>query len=167
MQTARLTIEDLRPEHAPLVFEDLLDERIYTFMLQTPPASVEALEARCRRLVAGLPPERAEVWLNWVLFKTDDRTPIGWIQASVYPDDRRSEVAWIVFPHAWRQGYATEGVRWMLAHLHDAHEVTEAIAEIDTRNAPSIALVERLGFALKGTVPTDEGHDHIYVLELA
>lgn len=80
---------------------------------------------------------------------------------------RADEVAYVFFPPHWRQSYATEGLRWMIEHLRATYDITLAQADIDTRNAASIALIERLGFTLRETVPTPEGHDHVYTRSLA
>ena len=134
--TDRLQLHPLRPEHADLLFSDLQDPRIYTWIPDEPPASREALRARYTRMVAGLPPERAEQWLNWVVARVGDGQPLGLLQATVLPLERRAEVAYVLFPSAWGHGYATEAVRWLLDHLREAHGIAWASADIDTRNRP-------------------------------
>lgn len=164
--TDRLRLEVLRPDHADRVFADFGDERIYTFIPERPPVSVEALRDRYRRMAAGPPAGGDERWLNWLLFRIDRDEPIGWLQATVYPGERRADVAWVLFPTAWGQGFATEAGTWLLGHLREVHGVERVSAEIDTRNTRSLALVERLGFTRDRTVPTDAGEDHVYLRSL-
>jgi [ribosomal protein S5]-alanine N-acetyltransferase len=50
LETERLLLEPLLPEHAPLLMGDLADERLYRFIPTDAPESVEALERRYRKL---------------------------------------------------------------------------------------------------------------------
>ena len=51
-------------------------------------------------------------------------------------------------------GYAIEAARALLGYAFGRHEVALVRAVTDTRNAPSIAVAERLGMRLVGTVHT-------------
>ena len=74
--TPRLQLEPLVVAHAPLVYTPLLDARLYAFILQEPPASIEALVARYQKLAARRSPDGSEVWLNWaVRLRASDDTP--------------------------------------------------------------------------------------------
>jgi [ribosomal protein S5]-alanine N-acetyltransferase len=143
-RTTRLRIERLVPAHAAVLFEDLCEPALYTFIPDDPPVSVEALAARYERLAAGAPPDRSEAWRNWTMFDAADGRPVGTLQATIYPDGCAS-IAYLVVVRRWREGFAREGVAWMLDHLV-ANGVTRFDANIDTRNAASIGLVESLGF---------------------
>jgi RimJ/RimL family protein N-acetyltransferase len=147
--TERLVLEPLLPVHAALLCPALREPDLYTYIPQEPPASVEALEARCRRLASRRSPDGAEVWLNWAArLATAQGTPVyvGTFEATVYGDDSAA-LAYMIFGPYQRRGYAAEGCRAVLAYLAGAVGVRRAFAEIDTRNAASIALVESLGFA--------------------
>lgn len=61
-----------------------------------------------------------------------------------------AEIAYELGPLFWGQGYATEACRRMLLLLFTGCGVSEASAQVDTRNAASIALLERLGFTQAG-----------------
>jgi RimJ/RimL family protein N-acetyltransferase len=60
--------------------------------------------------------------------------------------DPRASVAYMFPPEVWGQGYATEAVQAMLAHLKSDLQVDRVEADIDTRNLSSQRLIERLGF---------------------
>ena len=62
----------------------------------------------------------------------------------------------MVFPTFWRMGYAKEGCRRVIDLMFEECQVTVIAALIDTRNVPSIRLIESLGFSRVGTV---EGAD--------
>ena len=75
---------------------------------------------------------------------------VGLLQASVQ-ENGTAIVAYTVFVPYQRQGYASEELARLLTHLFDDYRVAECVAEIDTRNAASIALLERFRFLRTGT----------------
>jgi RimJ/RimL family protein N-acetyltransferase len=118
LETERLLLEPLLPEHAALLFEDLADERLYRFMPTDAPESAEALESRYRKLSSRRSPDGSQVWLNFAMRLREGTTPevevvrqatyVGTLEATVYPD-RSAYIAYSVFVPFWRQGYAREG----------------------------------------------------------
>ena len=154
-------MQPLASHHAQQVFEFLQDERIYENIPEAPPASVEALELRFRQLVAGPGPDVDQRWLNWVMFLKQGALPVGSLQATI--STSQAEIAYIVYPDHWRKGLAKEGVIRLLDYLSTEAGVAKALANIDLRNAASIALVRSVGFKEKGWVSTDEGRDIVFV----
>jgi RimJ/RimL family protein N-acetyltransferase len=67
------------------------------------------------------------------------------------------------------QGLASEAVRETLALLFEHTQVTRVIAITDTRNLPSIRLLERVGFQLSRTVPAvfrgEPCTEHVFVVQ--
>lgn len=149
MTAARLRFEPLAERHASMLFDELRDDRLYTYIPEDPPISVTALAARYARLAAGSP-QPDEIWRNWVMFDRGAR-PIGTLQASIFAD-HRAMIAYMVLPRYWQQGYGAEGVRWMLGEVIERDGAETAEAFIDTRNRASIALVQCLGFNLRTTI---------------
>lgn len=139
-----MKFEPLERRHAARVFDDLQDPALYAYILEPRPGSLAQLEARYAQLAAGSGRVH-ERWLNWIAF--DGETPVGTLQATVYPD-HRAEVAWVIFPRYWRRGFGTLAVAWLLQQLGD---VVLAEATIDPRNAASLALATKLGFQRVGT----------------
>jgi [ribosomal protein S5]-alanine N-acetyltransferase len=158
--TERLSLEPLMPEHAVRLFEGLADERLYRFIPTNPPESVEALETRYRKLSSRRSPDASELWLNFAMRLREGTAPeggavlqptyVGTLEATVYPD-LSAYIAYTVFVPFWRQGYAREGCARMLWHLLEDYGVRVVVAEMDTRNAASVSLVEALGFERVGT----------------
>lgn len=155
LKTNRLVLEPLLPFHAARLYEHLLDWRLYTFIPQEPPASPEALEERYRKLSTRRSPDGREAWLNWAL-RVRSGGYAGLLEATVEADGN-AYVAYTVFVPYQRMGFAAEACERLLQHLFGDYGVTTAVAEIDTRNAASIALVEALGF---GRVSFHENADH-------
>jgi ribosomal-protein-alanine N-acetyltransferase len=161
LETERLLLEPLLPEHATHLFEGLADERLYRFIPTDAPESVEALETRYRKLSSRRSPDGSEAWLNFAMRLREvgtrpKATYVGTLEATVFPE-RCAYLAYTVFFQFWRRGYAREGCARMLTHLLEEQGVRVVAAEMDTRNAASIALVESLGFERVGTTP---GADH-------
>jgi [ribosomal protein S5]-alanine N-acetyltransferase len=166
LETGRLVLEPLLPEHSPLLFEGLADERLHRFIPTDAPASVEALERRYRKLSSRRSPDGSEVWLNFAMRLREGTTPedaavrqatyVGTLEATVFPN-RSAYIAYTVFVPFWRQGYAREGSARMLRHLLEDYRVLVVVAEMDTRNAASVSLAEALGFERVGTTL---GADH-------
>lgn len=161
LETERLLLEPLMPEHATLLFEGLADERLYRFIPTDAPESAEALETRYRKLTSRRSPDAAEVWLNFAMRLREEGTLpkasyVGMLEATVFPN-RSAYIAYTVFVPFWRQGYAREGCARMLRHLLEDYRVLVVVAEMDTRNAASVSLAEALGFERVGTTL---GADH-------
>jgi [ribosomal protein S5]-alanine N-acetyltransferase len=166
LETERLFLEPLLPEHATLLLEGLADERLYRFIPTDAPESAEALETRYRKLSSRRSPEGSEVWLHFAMRLREGTTPedgavpratyVGTLEATVFPN-RSAYIAYTVFVPFWRQGYAKEGCARMLRHLLEDYRVRVVVAEMDTRNAASVSLAEALGFERVGTTL---GADH-------
>ena len=149
LETGRLRLEPLRVRHARELFPLYQDARIYRYIPQDPPASVEALEERCRLLEGRLSGDGREVWLNWVVRSKDTKRVLGRIEATVR-EDATAGIAYELSPLFWGAGYATEGCARVLDLLFGAYAVDEVNALVDTRNSSSIRLLERLGFTRTG-----------------
>lgn len=151
MNTEPLELEPLQASHAHVLYEFLRDDGLYRFIPQDPPVSEQALRERYTRLEKRQSPDGREVWLNWAarLLKTADY--VGTFQATVLPN-RIAYAAYMVFAPYQGRGYATQGLLRVVAYLSSEHHVNTIVAEIDTRNAASIALVERVGFTRVATV---------------
>lgn len=144
LKTSRLRLEPQVPEHAAVMMLVLADPRTHAFVPSNPPTDEAALQERFRRLSSRRSPDGAEYWLNWVVFA--GAKAIGTVQASVLPAEARANVAYMFHPEVWGQGYATEAVQAMLAHLRNDLQVIRVDADIDTRNLSSQRLIEHLGF---------------------
>ena len=84
-----------------MMFDGLADARGYIFIPDEPPASVEALNARYEKLVAGCSPDGTELWRNWVIRDRESDTLVGYTQATIR--DRLAFIAYQVFPaHGYR-----------------------------------------------------------------
>ena len=88
----------------------------------------------------------------------------GWFQYAITFDDRLvgdlgvrreedlrlAEIGITIDPAHQHRGYAAEALAAVLAHLFDERGLHKVSAECDARNAPSAALLRRVGFVEEG-----------------
>jgi [ribosomal protein S5]-alanine N-acetyltransferase len=155
---AGMTLEPQLASHAPAMFELLCDPALYEYENE-PPASLEALEARFRRLESRRSPDGGQHWLNWVV-RLDSGDVAGFVQATVHGDGGAA-VAYVFASRFWGRGIASTAVRAMMAELRDRHAVTRYVAVLKAANKRSYRLLERLGFEVvtgaEGTAELDAG----------
>jgi [ribosomal protein S5]-alanine N-acetyltransferase len=145
LETPRLFLEPILPAHAARLNEQLQDERLYRFIPQDPPATLQALEDRYDFLSTRRSPDGREAWLNWAVRERSSGDYAGTLEATVH-DNRTATVAYMVFVPRQRRGFAAEACGRLLTHLFQNYRVGMVAAKIDTRNVASTALVESLGF---------------------
>ena len=143
LETAALTLEPQRAQHADEMFTVLSDLAIYEYENQ-PPASLDALRRRYAALESRRSPDGREQWLNWVV-RLPGGEPIGYVQATVYPDGRAA-IAYELGSAWWGRGLARQAVEAMLAELVAQHGARRLTAVLKQRNLRSLHLLQRLGF---------------------
>jgi [ribosomal protein S5]-alanine N-acetyltransferase len=146
LETDRLVLEPLQERHAALLFSLVADPEMYRFIPQDPPSELAALAARYLRLQHRAPPAGDEVWLNWAIRLKTGAAYVGLLQATLHPREAKAYIAYEIGTPHQRQGYATEACHSLLALLFE-YPVDKVVAEVDSRNAASIALLRRLGFS--------------------
>lgn len=154
MTTLRIEGMELQPlsvAHADQVFAAAQDARIYEFIPQDPPATLDSLRRRYERLQGGISPNGGERWLNWVVFIPGAAGPIGTVQATVQSDES-ALIAYTIFPEHWGRGHGRAATRVMIDHVFGEYDISRVIARIDTRNQRSIRMVEGLGLAPVGVI---------------
>jgi ribosomal-protein-alanine N-acetyltransferase len=87
----------------------------------------------------------------WVMIERDSWSVVGDIGFVGPPDGRGTvEVGYSVLPDRRRRGYATEAARAIVAWALTQPGVQVVVAGCDYDNAPSIRILERLGFRRTG-----------------
>jgi len=74
---------------------------------------------------------------------------VGAFMRESFPD---IEIGWTLYRRFWGKGYATEAARAAVAFSFDVHRARRVIAHIAPKNAPSIAVSERLGMTFETDV---------------
>ena len=175
-ESERLLCIPVLEAHAAWTEPILRDAALYTWMPRDPP-TLEALKRRYSYWERRASPDGSELWWNWTLIRkgADPETPgacVGTLQAGIDVAHLGATLAYIVGRDAQGQGYGTEAVNALIATLRGLG-VREVKAWVDTRNRPSIALLERVGLR---RIEKIEGADFfkgassdewVYALELA
>ena len=143
LQTERLLLEPLNAWHGESLYPGLKEPMLYVYIPKEPPLSTSELSRRYEKLEQQRSPDGAQLWLNWAARRKDGGY-VGVVEATVERDGA-AVVGYTVFMASQGQGYGVEAVGGMLTHLAEIG-VQSVTAFIDTRNAASIKLVERLGF---------------------
>ena len=108
----------------------------------------QSLEFTLARLAAG--PEQAGWWLHYFVVQ-HGRAVIGYGGYKGPPtDDGTVEVGYAIVGDYQRQGYATEATGGFVARAFSLPRVTRVVAETVPERAPSIRVLEKLGFRLVG-----------------
>jgi [ribosomal protein S5]-alanine N-acetyltransferase len=149
LPTPRLQLEPLGAAHAAELWPLLADPALYAHVPQEPPPDAAWLAHRYALLGSRRSPDGDELWLNWVLRRRADAACIGSVQVTVYPD-AAAYLAYELGRTAWHQGFATEACTAVLAALRSGFGVQRVVAEVDSLNAPSLRLLDRLGFERTG-----------------
>jgi [ribosomal protein S5]-alanine N-acetyltransferase len=149
LETPRLLLEPILQGHASKLYERMQDERLYRFIPQDPLDTLPALEDRYQFLSGRRSPDGREAWLNWAVRERSSGEYAGTLETTVY-DNGTAIIAYMVFVPYQRRGIAAEACGRLLEHLFEDYRMGMVAAEIDTRNAASIALVENLGFERVG-----------------
>jgi ribosomal-protein-alanine N-acetyltransferase len=143
--TERLRCEPLTPDHADIMYPLLLDKRIYLYLPEGPPVSVDALRKRYEFLSSGRSPDGTELWLNWMLFEVEGNRPIGFFQSTVR--ENGCSIAYVLNPEFWGRGYASEAARSIIPYLFQTFNIQSVTTEINPQNEASQRFVKRLGLS--------------------
>lgn len=145
IETRNLLIEPITVGHAGKLFSDLQSDKLFKFIPQNPPISIEALEKRYTKWSERQSDDGKEIWLNYAIVRNIDQSYVGTLQSTIELGGK-TYIAYEVFPDNWQQGIAKEACQGLIDFLNKKFGVQKITAHIDTRNIASIKLVESLGF---------------------
>jgi RimJ/RimL family protein N-acetyltransferase len=141
LESERLFLEPLAPEHADELVHVLDDHSLYRFTGGAP-AGVEALRDRFARQSLGQSPDGRDVWLNWAVRERATGRAVGTVQATLRGRERGhiAELAWVIGTSHQGNGFAKEAAltvgEWLRAqdvsrlraHIHPQHYASMAVA---------------------------------------
>jgi RimJ/RimL family protein N-acetyltransferase len=156
IETARLSLEPLRVEHAAEMAPVLDDEALHAY-IGGRPATAEELAARYERQSVGRSPDGTQGWLNWVVRETASGAAVGTVQATIHRDGDRvsADVAWVIATPYQGRGYASEAAAAMASWLHrrGVHTLTP---HVHPEHTASRRVAERLGLTATETIVDGE-----------
>lgn len=143
IRTTRLMLEPQVAAHADEMFAVLSDPAIYEHENE-PPASVEWLRERFRKLESRASADGSEQWINWVI-RLPSSGLVGFVQATVMPNGTAA-IAYELNSRYWGRGIAAEAVRAMIDELVVRYHVAGLSAVLKETNRRSLRLLGRIGF---------------------
>ena len=156
LESARIVLEPLGPEHADELAPVLDDVALHRFT-GGEPLGLQELRARFERQARGRSPDGRERWLNWVARERATGRAVGTAQATVRGAGSGSgsecesvaELAWVVGSADQGRGFAKEAVAAMSGWLRE-RGVSRLRANIPPEHQASMAVARSVGLA-----PTD------------
>ncbi|MEY2517188.1 MAG: hypothetical protein QOJ89_4546 [bacterium] len=145
LQTARLSLEPLRVDHAEEMTSVLDDPRLFAFTGGSP-CTIDELRDRYRRQVTGWSPDRRARWLNWIVRERGTGQAVGTTQATITIDGDAvsGELAWVVGCRHQRRGYAREAAGRTASWLREQGALS-LFAEIHPQHVASMNVARHLG----------------------
>ena len=165
MSAPVLQFELLDESHADELYPEFSEGESFRYTAGRAPTSPQALRKEFAELRAGPAAGKEETWLNWVVREPATAKLVGALQATV-PKDGALWIGYRITRSASGRGVATAAIRWLLGELHSRYPGRSALAAVDTRNAPSLRVMEKAGFSLIRTEPAnirgEPTMDHIF-----
>jgi RimJ/RimL family protein N-acetyltransferase len=143
------TLEPLNDHHAADLFCAAADDRIWAFMDQAAPSSLEqvhALIADARREY-----ELGERLPFAIIDKAGNRAVGSTSYIDIRPQDRGLEIGWMwTSPSVWGTGASPEAAYLLLRHAFEVQGVIRAVLKTDARNIRSQRAIEAIGAVREG-----------------
>ena len=170
-KSMRLQMKRVQMQLASITWPILNDPKLYIYLPEDPPSLAE-LEKRFSFWEPGISPDQSEYWLNWVLKDLESQLIVGTIQAGVHRESKVATIAYMLGSNFQRKGYAFEAIAALIQFLKNEYQVNQIKAWIDTRNVPSIRLIEKLKFSRVELIEKADhfkgadSDEYVYLLDL-
>ncbi len=139
LKTPRLRLRPAEPGDLPALHEVLSDHQAMRFWSTPPHQHIETTQAWLRDMISA-PPQTSHDFI----VEHQGRV-IG--KAGCY---QLPEIGFILHPDYWGRGLAREALEAVVASVFANYPIPTIIADVDPRNAGSLAVLTRLGFIETG-----------------
>ncbi len=161
LETERLALREISVDDAGLILE-LLNEP--SFLRYVGDKGVRT-EEDARRYITGGPVAsyaRHGFGLNLVTRKDDGARMgmCGLLKRDELPD---ADVGFALLPEYWSRGYVTEAAAAVIAHGRGTVGLTRRLAVTSKDDEASMRVLEKLGFALEGSVKLSDGGEELHL----
>ena len=136
LTTARLRLRPAREADLAAMHAILRDPRAMAYWSSLPHATPEQTRDWLAGMIAIDPAEGEDFIVE------HQGAVIG--KAGLY---RFPEIGFIFHPAVWGRGFAREALEAVVSRAFAVHRLPAIVADVDPRNAASLALLTRLGFA--------------------
>lgn len=144
LETERLLLRRFRPEDAPVFSRYRSDPEVSRYQTR----AFDLDEARYFIATQEiLQPDTPGSWFQMAIERRDDGALIGDCGLR-FPERyaRQAEIGFSIAPENQGRGYAAEAVDRVLGYVFDDLDKHRVWASTDPQNAPSVKLLEKLGF---------------------
>ncbi|MGP9489986.1 GNAT family N-acetyltransferase [Glutamicibacter sp. AOP33-2CA-4] len=153
METERLRLRPFTDADAEDLFALQSDVQVLRYW-DSPPwddrASIARFMVGCRKMAEEGSGARVAIE------RRSDQAFIGWCTLNSWnPAFRSASLGYCLNQAAWGNGYATEAAHALLRWAFGTFDLNRVQSEVDTRNAASARVLEKLGFRLEGTLRED------------
>jgi aminoglycoside 6'-N-acetyltransferase len=148
LQTERLTIRRFQPSDVSAFAAYRNDPDVARYQSWSAPLQDGEAQRLVSLLADGDP--SAPGWFQYALEDSAQGVLVGDIGVNLHDNGMQAEIGFTLARQWQGRGYAFEGVSRILEHLFAERKLHRISAECDARNAASVHLLERLGFAREG-----------------
>ena len=153
LQTSRLRLRPFTAADTDAIFGVFSNPRVMRYW--DAPAWSERAQAE-RFIATSQRMEQEGDGARLAIERAADQALVG--QCALFrcnPTYRSAAIGYCLDDAAWGQGFATEAVGALLQWAFDTLDLNRVQAELDTRNAASARVLEKLGFVREGTLRED------------
>ncbi|MDO7846519.1 GNAT family protein [Hymenobacter sp. M29] len=150
IDAGRVRLRHLRPADLPAFAAYRADPAVCRFQGFDPFSEAQAVDFIARHSVAAIPAAPGE-WVQIAIARRDDDELLG--DCALHRqghEPRIAEIGITLAPRWQGQGYAGEALQGLLRFCFAELGLHRVVALVDPRNAPSVALMERVGMRREG-----------------
>jgi [ribosomal protein S5]-alanine N-acetyltransferase len=148
IETARLLLRPLAAGDLDFVFQHFSDPKVGRYLVDEEPLTTWA---QAQEIVDFYVSPGARTYNRWVIVRKLDGQAIGTCGFHRWSKQHNhAEVGYDLTPPAWGQGIMTEAMTAVRDHGFARLKLNRIEALVHPDNAPSIRLLERLGFQKEG-----------------
>ncbi len=156
IQTERCELKSLSSSDQDDVLTLYLDETVRKFL-----GGILSEEEFPKKFQSILNDKNA---LHFVVRKKSSKAFIGLLTIDQHHNGHDHEISYQISSPMHGKGYAVEAVQALIQHAFTALKFTKLVAETQSANAPSIKLLERLGFTLETQLERFGAMQSIYIV---
>jgi RimJ/RimL family protein N-acetyltransferase len=145
----RVRLRAQRASDVPALFTLYADPSVMRYWSNAPFTRIEQAQEKFEFHDRGV---RAGEFLQWAVVRDGDALIGTCSLFEISAPHRRASLGYALASAYWGKGYALEATRLAVQHAFGAMALHRLEADVDPRNAPSLRLLDRLGFTHEGTL---------------
>jgi len=146
IETARLRLVPLAPEHADALHEVYRDPAVRRFLVSRPTSREDFERIFARALECG------RTLGMWAIFPRDGDQLLGRCGFYSFSERARPELAILLASEAWGRGLASEAAGACLRFAFEERGWSEVVALVRPGNAPALRVLHKLGMSPEATL---------------